>query len=300
VKVTFLDHQAKGHRLADALREAGHEVVGFGGEVALLDGDAPIEPYQAYCDTHDRVMVYPHGGGNPYADGHWPVHRNTVCRFVPGPGQVEVLQLCGYSGRLEVIGWPMCDRLPFRATDKPVEVLFAPQHALGDGWVCGPHRAANRRTHDLLVSLPVHLTVRYVPVVNVALEALGITRHPGVDYRSASPVVTDGEAAIDAADVVVAVDGTFPSLAVARGCPTVVCGQIPADNHITGTQGDHISSNWDTYKDVTHFPLDADDVSTAAELMDLLLTASRDDSAVAEWRSRFVGEQFDPDLFVKT
>lgn len=298
MKVTFRDHDGKGARLAAALADAGHEIVQHSGEVALVDCDAPIDPYRGVCDNHERVMVYPHGGGNPFCDGHWPIHPHTVCRFVPGPGQADVLQRCGYPGRVETIGWPMCDRLPFRPTDQPVNVLFAPQHPLGDGWMSEGMVEANARIHDLLASLPISLTVRYVPIGSAGLEQMGIHRRPGVDYRQAPMVVNDGEAAIDGSDLVVAAEGTFPSLAVARGCPTVMYAQIPADNHITGEPGTHTENNWHLYRDAARFPLDADDITTPDDMMDLLLTAGRDEPV--EWRDRFIGPQFDPELFVKT
>lgn len=297
MRVTFRDHDGKGVRLADALAGAGHEIVPAGGDVALVDCDAPIDPYRHICDNHARVMVYPHGGGNPFVDGHWPIHPNTVCRFVPGVGQIDALRVCGYGGHLETIGWPMCDRLPFRSGE-PVDVLFAPQHSCGDGWMTPGTIEANARTHDLLAALPIRLTVRFVPIGPVGLEQMGIVRRSNVEYRQAPMNVSDGEAAIDAADVVVAAEGTFPSLAVARGCPTVMYAQGPADNHVSGTPDAHLEPNWLLYRDAVRFPLDADEVDTPDEMMDLLQLACAADVA-ADWRDRFVGPQFDPELFVK-
>lgn len=292
MRVTFLDHDGKGRLFADALREAGHELVGGGGDVALLDHDLPIRA--GLCDAHERVMVYPHGGGNPMAGREWAPHPNTVCRFVPGPGQADVLTASGYPLPVEVIGWPFSDRLPFRPCTDPVEVLFAPMHQLWHGWMPAEARASNARIHDMLVALPINLTVRY-PRSGTAAD-IGIVPRPGVTYRQAAMDVQDGIEAIEAADVVVAGEGTFPSLAMALGCPTVMTAQLPPDDD--GPLGHVEALSWD--REAVHYPLDGDQAPDAEALMDLLVTAGQDHPGAAMWRDRFVGAPFDADRFVKT
>lgn len=289
MRVTFLDHDGKGRLLADALREAGHELVTVGGDVALVDTDT-----HPLCDSYERVIVYPHGGGNPFAEQ--APHPNTVCRLVPGPGQADVLRWCEYTAPVEVIGWPFSDRLPFRQCDQPLEVLFAPMHQLWHGWIPPGAAESNRRIHDMLAALPIRLTVRY-PQSGTAAQ-IGITSRPGVTYRQVPLDVQDGLAAIAAADVVVAGEGTFPSLAIAQGCPTVMTAQLAPDDD--GPAGHVTADSWFLYRDEVRYPLDADDAADMQALWDLLATAGRDGPDAALWRERFVGQQFDPDAFVKT
>lgn len=293
MRVAFRDHTGKGRLVAAALTEAGHDIVTDRGDVALLDADLPVPPFKDICDRHERVLLYPHGGGNPFAGPEWPTHPNTVCRFVPGPGQADVLSRCGYPAPVEVIGWPFSDRRPFKSRP-PVNVLFAPFHQLGNGWLPAACFESNGRVHDLLAELPVNLTVRYPLVGTGDLAEIGITRRSGVTYRQVPFDVGDGIAAIEAADVVVAGEGTFPSLAVALGCPTVMTCQVPPDDGVIEPR------SWQSYEADARYPLDGDDADTPGDLMDLLQEACRGDTAVAPWRDRFVGEQFDPTRFVKT
>lgn len=294
MKVTFYDHDGKGRLLADALRQAGHEIVDGGGEVALLDHELPTRA--ALLDRHRRVMIYPHGGGNPFAGKEWPAHPRTVCRFVPGPGQVDVLTTCGYSAPLEVIGWPYSDRLPFRRCEEPLEVLFAPVHQLWHGWIHPEARESNTRIHDMLAALPINLTVRFVESGDLA--AIGITPRQGVTYHQAPMDVHDGIAAIATADVVVAGEGTFPSLAMAQGCPTVMHAQLRPDDD-SPVLGRTEALSWELYREDARYPLDADDAYDAQSLMDLLVTAAHGDPDAAVWADRFVGAQFDPGRFVE-
>lgn len=299
MKVAFHDHDGKGRLLAAALEEAGHEIVPGGGDVALLDADVPMRPYSEICERHDRVLLYPHGGGTPMPGREWTPHPNTVCRFVPGTGQVDVLTACGYPVPVEVIGWPFSDRRPFRPCATPVKVLFAPLHQSGSGWLPTAGAVSNGRVHDMLADLPVDLTVRYPHVGNGSLAQIGITRRKGVTYQQVPLDVHDGLEAIAAADVVVAAEGTFPSLAIAQGCPTVMTAQIPPDDD-GGPLGYIRALSWELYETDARYPLDGDTAATPDDLLLLLMAACRDDSAVAEWRGRFVGEQFDPEAFVKT
>ena len=77
-----------------------------------------------------------------------------------------------------------------------------------------PARRAPRPTPRLLEG-PWHLTVRHIGT----LEQNGLWHADGVDYVQRRLQMSTAE--IDAADVVVAGDGTFPTLAIARGVPTV-------------------------------------------------------------------------------
>jgi hypothetical protein len=172
---------------------------------------------------------------------------------------------------VETIGWPYSHRAPFRPCTDPVEVLFAPCHPLGNGYLPAACADSNTKIADALAELPVNVTVRW----------------PSGD-------VADCVAAIEAADVVVAAVGTFPSLAVALGCPTIMTCQVRPEV-IYGETVQGVSQSWPLWRDLVRYPLDADDTP---DLGHLLVDACADDTAIALWRDRFVGDPFDPDRFV--
>lgn len=292
MKVTFRDCDGKGLRYAAALTAAGHDLTG--GDVLLIDADVPLPGYIEHCDQHAKVILYPHGAGAHCVggDGQWPIHPNTVGRFVYGEGQAEVLKLAGYPRQVEVSGWSLCDLRPFRPTI-PRTVLFAPTHPMSDGWMDPTVLAANTRIFELLLALPYKIKVRHVAAGH-PLSTIGIPVCSDVEYEEVPFTVQHGIAAVDTADIVIAGSGTFPSLALARGCPAIMFAQIKPDDHQNGSPDPRPALNWPAYRELARYPLDADQIETADELDDLIHEACADDAPTADWRDRFIGNQFDP------
>jgi hypothetical protein len=294
MKITFSDHGGKGLVLAAALRAAGHDLVEADGDVLLIDHDLPWAHYGALCDAHARVLVYPHGAPIVASgDGQWPVHPHTVLRLEYGPGQVEVLRRAGYPRRVEVIGWALCPRRAF-APRPGRRILLAPQHAMGDGYYDPELRAQNVLVHEALADLAarglIGLTVRWVGF----FSPLGILPRRGVRYVEGAWWIDDALMAIAEVDCVVGASGTFSALAVARGVPTVMYGQLPLDDD-WGANERHPARSWPRYRDYIHFPLDATETD---DLPALLARACASDADVAPWRDRFIGPPFDPVHFV--
>lgn len=296
MRITFKHQRDLGTVLARALRDAGHELVDGGGDVLLIDHDLPVGHYQALCDAHARVILYPHGAGLVASgDGQWPVHPHTVARLEHGPGQVEVLRRAGYPRRAEVIGWPLCLRRPF--APRPLRrVLLAPSHAIAGGWYPPELAAQNRRLYEQLVGLAarrvIELTVRMVFGLPPGIE-------PGfpsgrVVYELGDGTISGALECIGRHDCVVGSAWTFPTLAVARGVPTVMYGQLPLDDN-QGLGDTHLARHWATYRDYVRFPLDA---AATDDLSALLARACTTDADIAEWRERFIGPAFDPARFV--
>jgi hypothetical protein len=299
VKIAFRDHDGKGRLIAAALTAAGHDLVATTvGDVALIDADVPFPPYARFCAAHRRVVLYPHGGGHPFASGRYAPHPHTVHRFVPGAGQVEVFNRCGYQVPVSAIGWPFCDLAPFTPT-VPRRILFAPQHPLSDGFMPAGQREQNRRLHAMLAEVGADLTVRYVEMRRFGLEHLGVVQRPGVTYRPGGRDVAEGVAAIDAADVVVAADGTFAHLAVARGKPTLMFSQTAPHEHRSSDAAEWRSPLWHLYRDYTRYPIDVSHICDTDELLDVVDATCVSDTAVTEWRSLFIGEQFNPTAFAE-
>jgi len=297
MKVAFFDHRGTGTSFAAALCAAGHDLVEDHGDALLIDHDLPYGIYGARCDAHERVLLYPHGAGLVASgDGQHPVHPHTVARFEHGPGQAEVLRRCGYPRPVHVVGWPLCPLRPFRPRGEIRRVLLAPQHDSGAGWVDARLRAQNAAIHDALAGLEgVTLTVRWVG----SFPALGIRPRVGVRYVQGDGTLAGAVTTIDAVDCVVGSAWTLPTLAVARGVPTVMYGMLrPDDDWTERLQHRHPALTWEAYREYVRFPLDASEASTPGALRWLLERAGAGDPAVNDWRWRFVGEAFDPAVFV--
>lgn len=281
MKVTFRDLDGKGRRYADALEAHGHQIVGDAGDVLLIDYDPPLPGYQALLDGHDLVFLYPHGAG--LVAPEYEHHPHVRGRLVYGQGQVEAYATWDDTPSI-ASGWALCDLAPFRSTQGH-RVLLAPDHALSCGWIPESTYRLNGEVHDALAKLDLDLTVRYIP--HRGLGGLGIVEVPGVVYDPVGyAVATD---AIDQADIVVTASSTFGSLAVARGCPTIMYDQFPSAVHDSCTHTDCPI----TWPESARYPLDWSD----GEPEELIAAACA--SEATEWRERFIGEQLDPAGFVE-
>jgi hypothetical protein len=283
-------HQTKAHPFVHALLRHGHEMVRTGGDVFLLDLDTT--PNRQMIDHHaangSKVFLYPHGPITQtlYDMGFAPDPR-VVAHFVPGEGQRELLRRIGVDVPVYTVGWPWSELAPFRATDNPRRVLFAPFHPLDhDGSMPEFQRAANRRIYDQLLELDVELTVRHY----MDIEHNGLYPVDGVKY-SPSKLDTSTDD-IDAADVVLAV-GTFAGLSIARGAPTIMFDQAETPYHIKLDGTLVHPEKWDDYKDLVRYPFDIAD----GPLDELIRTAARSDEPIREWRELFVGGPFDETAF---
>jgi hypothetical protein len=283
-------HQTKAHPFVQALLSHGHEMVRTGGDVFLLDLDTT--PNRHMIDHHAgrgaKVFLYPHGPITQtlYDMGFAPDPR-VVAHFVPGEGQRELLRRIGVDVPVYTVGWPWSDLAPFRATDDPRRVLFAPLHPLDhDGSMPDHMRATNRRIYEQLLELDVELTVRHW----LDLEHNGLYPVDGVSYSPSNLDTSTGD--IDAADVVIAV-GTFAGLAVARGAPTVMFDQAERPYHIKLDGTLVYPEKWDDYAELLRYPFDIADGPLEA----LIRAAARSEEPVREWRELFVGGPFDPTAF---
>ena len=297
LKIAVWNHGNKAAPFINALGAAGHEFhQGKDDQVdaLLLDLDPPylahLDMLNGYSAQGAKIFLYPHGGGGPILsyDGLWEPDKRVFANFVMGVGHAEYLRRLDYPSETHVIGWPYCDLLPFRASENVKTVLFAPTHPNGDGSMTSYQRDMNSDVFRQLLATPFTITVRHIGT----LEQNGLWLEDGVDYvrGTLTPAVTQ----IDATDAVVAADGTFPTLAVARGVPTVVYGQgvvalgVPGEEPI-------VPNRLHLYKDYSRFPFDVAD----GDLETLVRTAALSEAPVAAWKRRFIGKKFQPLEFVK-
>ncbi|HWK29031.1 MAG TPA: hypothetical protein VNS09_20890 [Solirubrobacter sp.] len=293
LKIALSDHNGKSRPFFGALHAAGHAFVREGpADLLLIDLDPPYflhkELIDRYTDMGAKVLLYPHGGGGPILsyDGLWEPDPRVFANLVHGVGHAEYLRRIGYPSPTHVIGWSYCPLRPFRATADVKRVLFAPTHANGAGTMTEHQRKLNTDVYRRLLATPFEITVRHIG----GLKANGLWKAPGVEFVEGTlvPAIED----IDRADAVVAADGTFPTLAVARGVPTVVYDQGVVALGTPGTEP-IVPKRKHLYWDYSRFPLDAAD----GDLETLIRTAATSEEPIADWKRRFVGDAFDPRTF---
>jgi hypothetical protein len=297
LRIAVWNHASKAAPFIAALAAAGHEFcqdINDDVDAMLMDLDPPYlahaEMLDRYSEQNAKIFLYPHGGGGPILsyDGLWEPDKRVFANFVMGVGHAEYLRRLDYPAETHVIGWPYCDILPFQPREAVKTVLFAPTHPNGDGSMTSYQRDMNTDVFRRLLQTPFKLTVRHIGT----LEQNGLWIEDGVEYIQGSLVPAVDQ--IDQTDAVVAADGTFPTLAVARGVPTVVYGQgvvalgVPDEEPI-------VPNRLHLYQDYSRFPFDVAD----GDLETLVRTAARSDAPVAAWKRRFIGKKFDPLEFVE-
>ena len=297
LKIAVKDHLGKSHAIASALQRAGHRLVAADAtaDVLLIDGEAPVFGYRKlidrYKDMGAAVLIYPHGANIATAyDGLYEPYEHVDGQLVVGPGHAEVLRRLEYPHPTHVIGWSLCEQAPFRAAEEIRHVLFAPTHPSGFGTLPDDAREASAETYARLLEGPWQLTVRHIGT----LEQNGLWHAEGVNYVPGNFRVATED--IDAADVVVAGDGTFPALAIARGVPTVL-SMIKGDDErpselAYGLPGEKPVARRrpERYLDYIRYPFDM----SCGPADEVLHAAARSEQPIADWKRRFIGEPMDP------
>jgi hypothetical protein len=295
LRIAVKDHLRESLRLAVALEHAGHKLSMEGhADALLIDADAPQFGYRQlidyYKDMGATVLLYPHGGGNPMLahDGLWEPYERVDGNLVVAPGHAEVFRRMGYPTPTHVIGWSLCEMRPFRPSTDVRNVLFGPTHPNNKGYLAKPERDRNAQIFEQLLKGPWRLTVRHIGTP----EQNGLWAAEGVEFVTGSFDLAYAE--IDATDVVVAGDGTFPALAIARGVPAVMYGQARAP--VFGIRGEKATGlrNAERYLDYSRYPFDAED----GPLDEVVHAAARSEEPVLAWKRRFIGEPIDDDAFV--
>jgi hypothetical protein len=285
-----IDHNGKSLAFIRALQWAGHELVTEApADLLLIDADPPpplghraaIARWRGYGA---KVALYPHGGGGAGVvlsyDGLWEPDPNVDLMLVTALGHAEVLRRIEHPIPTQTVGWSFCEMRPFAARTDVGHVVFAPTHPNADGSMPDRWREENREVFEALVAGPWRVTVRHIgtPAENGLREADGVT------------VVNGGRHAelveIDAADVVVAGEGTFPTLAIARGVPTVIYGQLP--DLAIGFPGETPLPlrNRERYAEYALYPFDP----ANGPLDEVIHAAARSDEPILEWKRRFIGD----------
>ena len=299
-KFYIFNHQNKSKRLTLALAAAGFIQVSAPLQADVIFTDRDIQQHCAEIDRLRKrgkvIMMVPHAAmPNFFGDfENYKSYSHTTVQFVPAQGHVDVMRAWGYSLPLEVIGWYLCQIMPFTPRANITNVLFAPIHPNMDSTLSDSEKGINAAAYKKLLGLvddsSICLTVRHLR----GLEYNGLWRYPGVVYVAGKPDQTTSE--IDAADVVVS-KKTMQYLTVARGVPCIGMGEwlAPPMGSLTGNNYAVVKS-WDKYKEIMAYPLD---ILSDVDTLTLLKSAAASDSLIADWRARMIGEQFDEKRFTE-
>jgi hypothetical protein len=298
----LLNHQNKGIVYGDTLLHTGWKMVDEDehADIALVDSD--VTPYrliklQKFVDRGIKVFVYPHSARPPFFYDYlgYKPFQGVAARFVSAFGHEVVMELMGMdTTNVYPVGWSYCQMRPF--SGKQIKnVLFAPLHANGNGWLSDTDKEMNREVQDRLVHTVnqhnLHLLVRYLG----QLSGCGLERMPGVDYVQGEHRPESTLLHIDHADLVVGTE-TFAYMSVARGKPTLMMGEERAPRYGNSESTFRYVQNWDTYKGLVMYPFDILEEDDTFVLMVKATTKSKD---VEEWKARMIGEPFDPVTFLE-
>ncbi len=289
------DHYHQVLPLISALQEAGHEMVDTSPlDLFLID----LDPDKIYgyrqlidwaADLGAVILQYPHGApaSTLCYDSLYEPYKRVSGQLTFAEGEAELLRLLGVERPTRSLGWTLCPQLPFLPVASPKKVLFGPTHPNGSGSQLPERLEMNRKVFQTLLDGPWELTVRYLG----KLEDNGLWEAEGVRFTEG--LLDNSTVEIDAADVVVAGEGTFPTLAIARGTPTIVYGQFMGamygfpDEEPTPLRKRHLYEDW------VRYPLDFDD----GPLDELIYAACKERDDIATWRQRWVGNSFNPQTF---
>ena len=294
------NHQHKGDAFELALARRGWHVsrytysqyVRFG----LFDADWRAGDIDAL--NGKPYFLYPHAA-RPMVQYDGSVTPRTDCRamFVSAPAGVYLMEKIGYPCEVVEVGWSLTPVKPFWPRATVERITFAPIHPNQNGYLNEIDKDLNRRAYARLLAYvkaneDVTVLVRFCR--NIDDNGLGEEyrrQDPGFVWKQASPDGSTDD--ITQADLVVS-HQTFAYMAVALGIPTVMMGEDVAPRSGNREDGFSFSAHFEDYRDYLMFPLDI----LQGDTDEIIQTAITGSEAVADWRSRFIGQPFDGDRFV--
>jgi len=278
----------------NSLLDAGYEYVKhyLKADFLLLDCEGRGEKRENVKEfLNDRcVFVYPH---TPLTAWLWDGVYEPLpvdCNFVYSRGALEIMELYGYPNRIEVVGFPRCEILPFRPTTGS-RLLFVPARPRKDG---GKHSTMDDQVLKFILDhSDCFESITICTIKNYAFPDLEKNLRVNVvrtDPKATLTPTQDMVERIDEADLVIAVH-TTGSLAVARGKPTIFYGQHEPPDTVTGL----VPKNYEKYRHLLQYPLTIEDMN----IHDILDVRRQSNQWVEKWKDRFIGFPFDPERFLK-
>jgi hypothetical protein len=293
------NHQGKGQPYLSALFNAGFtNARPYEAQVILIDIDNPgrVNPLRHSLKVgKSRLFIYPHSARPAIAwDGLFKPSRYTTAQFVCAPGHVDVLRSYGYEKPLHVTGWAYTPIKAFKPVESPRRVLFAPIHPTKRGFLSELDKKINAATFERLYRLAqsgeIDLSVRFIR----GLANNGLTRRDGVEYIEGNTDLNFDDAKSN--DLVVS-HQTYAYSCVALGIPVLMMSEETPPRNGGSEETFTFVQSWDKYKDLIMYPLD---ILAEDDTLGLIRRACASDAEIADWRSRIIGEPFDPVKFVQT
>lgn len=277
-----------------ALLEAGHQPVARPEEADFLLFDS--ENVGRRRDELSVLLarrpgfIYPH---TPQTCWIWDgVYQPlpVACNFVYAEGPKAAMELYGYPCRVEVVGFPRCEILPFRPA-RGTKLLYIPARPRKDG---GRHEALDRNVLEFILkhrerfeSVTVCITQPQFPELEDGHRGIRVIR---TDPKGTPTPAQDMVRRIDQADVIISTN-TPGVLSVARGKPTIFYGEHEIPDTITGAK----PKSYEKYRHLLQFPLTLEDMT----IEEVLFTRLQLDERVEKWRTLNVGEPFNARKFIR-
>lgn len=246
-----------------------------------------------YLESHPG-FIYPH---TPQTCWLWDGVYKALpveCNFVAGSAQKAAMQSYGYPYRIETVGFPRCNVLPFQSFkgSKP-RLLFVPPRPRRDG--------GRQENIDLSAFYFIVENDGYFESITVCrlagqlpeFETMALDRSKYIDIvtnpRAVASPAGDMLERIDRADLIIS-QNTPAYLAVAQGKPAIFYGE----SHTPETTMGRAPVHYREYESFLRFPLDLDEMN-----IDQVLSACRAPSEeVEDWKKRNIGGAFDAEKFI--
>jgi len=296
MKIQVHNWQHKANNLISALTRMGVEIVKDKPDIYIIDFDGAVPYYTSKIEkafqSGAEIVIYSHGAPVIVAwDRVWEPDARVKLFLAQSEGEKAVMESYGYPHPIEVIGWHYCRKKKFKPVKNIKNILFAPWHPSGSGYLVPLGKKVNADTFDKLRSMPFNLEVMYIGDI----RQNGLNFSNDVTFTASKKDVNFSLPIIDKADLVVTNLSTVASLAVARGKPMVAYGQDikPHD----GSSEDNISyvKNWDKYRDMLRYPYDISNLKPKASQYLVEHAALHE---ATEWRDKFIGDPLDADKLI--
>jgi hypothetical protein len=275
-----------------ALLEAGHRPVARPEEADFILFDSENvgrrrEELKALLE-HRPGFIYPH---TPFTCWLWDgVYEPlpAACNFVAALAQKEAMQVYRYPYRVEPIGFPRCDVLPFQPTSGR-NLLFVPARPRRDDG-----RQAGFDANALQFVVEHRARFESVTVCHVGqydgyhMKGVTFLRY---DIKALPSPTANMMELVDQADVIISCN-TPAALGVARGKPTIMYGEMAA---VPQTNTGRAPLHYDQYSHLLRYPLLLEDMT----IDDVFTACSRENESVETWKTGNIGGNFNAEQFIK-
>ena len=287
-----------GYRRILSLKAADFLLIDFTISGLFSGGEIKIRPpVEQAVNLGIPIFLYPHSvrPNIPFDLGYREQNINAL--FTIAEGHKEVLRRIGVDFDVEVCGWPYSKIKPFMPAErKGLKILFAPIHPVGRKWLPDMDKELNKITYEMLGQLKdVSVSVRHIS--DLTYNGIENKNEAFRHYTSLPRLGSHRD--ISEADLIIG-GFSLAYLAIALGKPVIMLGEGVVPHNTPRGEGMLIlAEHWDKYKDYMHYPYNIEEISSIAELDDMIERAIKPSSDYEEWRKRFIGEPFNGDYFVK-